>query len=83
MDPNIQLGLQLLLVGMVSVFFILGIVIIIGKVLIFVANKFAPEPSQSIMPQRVSSNGKHIAAITAVVETVTQGRGSIASIKKM
>jgi len=83
MDPNIQLGLQLLLVGMLSVFFILSIVILIGKGLIHIANKFAPKPQKEILPKRVSSNGRHIAAITAVVETVTQGRGRIKSINKI
>ena len=82
MDPNIQLGLQLLLVGMLSVFFILGIVIFIGKGLIHLANKFTPVPQKEILPKRVSSNGRHIAVVTAVVETVTQGRGRIKSINK-
>lgn len=84
MDSNIQLGFQLLLVGMVSVFFILSIVILIGKMLITVANKYANEQDVIIMPKKPSrNNNQHIAAITAVVDFVTEGRGNVESIKKL
>lgn len=83
MDSNIQLGFQLLLVGMLSVFFILGIVIGIGKALILIVNKYASEQKSSTIKRVPSNNNKHLAVITAVVEVITLGKGSVQSIKKI
>ena len=49
MSENYQLALQLLIVGMLSVFFILGIVVTLGKTLIFAVNKFSPEVKPSFI----------------------------------
>ena len=48
---DINLALQLLLIGMVSVFVILGIVVGLGKLLVTLVNKFSPEV---VKPQKIS-----------------------------
>ncbi len=82
MNPDIQLGLQLLLVGMLTVFFILGIVILLGKLLINVANRFAPEETQPVRRSRSRIPSKHIAILAAAVQEITNGQGQLSSIKK-
>jgi oxaloacetate decarboxylase gamma subunit len=88
MDNNIQSALILLLVGMLSVFLILLMVVVTGNLLIRFVNRFASEPA------RVSSGSvkktslktvdyKTLAAISAAVEVVTGGKGRIEKIEKL
>ena len=51
---NIGLGLQLMLVGMVTVFAILIIVINFSKLLIVIINKVAPEEATTVKKQPAS-----------------------------
>ena len=87
MSENINLALQLLLVGMVTVFFILGIVVGIGKLLIFSVNKFSPAPA--VVPKRAvrrNSNtvpSEHVAVLASVIDLVTENKGTLKSIKKI
>jgi oxaloacetate decarboxylase gamma subunit len=83
MDPNIQLGFQLLLVGMLSVFFILGIVVGLGKVLILTVNKYSPQINKQYERQTNSIDQKQVVVLSSVVELVTQGKGVITSINKI
>jgi len=83
MDQNIQLGIQLLMVGMLSVFIILGIVVSLGKLLILTVNKYSKEPQKQKRHQNNRINRNHLVALSAVVETVTQGQGVIKSITKV
>ncbi len=83
MDPNIQIGLQLLLVGMLSVFIILGIVVGLGKVLILLVNKYAPQQVSHHISKKETIAQKHVVVLSSVVDLVTQGRGTIKSIKKI
>ena len=83
MSENYQLALQLLIVGMLSVFFILGIVVTLGKTLIFAVNKFSPEVKPSVIRRVKSLENKKIAVITSVVDLITNGQGVISSIKKI
>lgn len=83
MSENYQLAIQLLLVGMVSVFFILGIVVTLGKLLIFSVNKFYPEPAVTVIPRKKSLDNSKLAVIASVVEHVTEGKGIVKSIKKI
>ncbi len=86
MTENLNIALQLMLVGMLSVFFILGIVIGLGKLLITLVNRFSKEAvkpttrPRSVTPQFSS---KHLAVLSAVVDTVTSGNGVIKSVKKI
>jgi len=83
MDPNIQIGFQLLLVGMISVFFILGIVVGLGKILILVVNKYGPQVSKPTIIDKSTIDEKHLVVLSSVVDLVTNGSGVVKSIKKV
>ncbi len=89
MDPNssdIGDALVLLGVGMITVFLILALVVISGSILVRIVNKYAPEPVKKLKRASRSASGtapEVIAAIAAVVETVTGGHGKVESIKKI
>ncbi|WP_071145981.1 OadG family protein [Bacteroides ihuae] len=84
---NIETALLLLVVGMGTVFAILTLVIYLGKLLIFLVNKYAPE--EEILIKQIPAKGPApipgniIAAITAAVNVVTHGKGKIAKVEKL
>jgi len=86
MTENLQLALQLLLVGMVTVFFILTIVVSLGRLLIMLVNKYSHENVTKTVIQTTSGkqfSKKKLAVLGSVVELVTQGQGVIKSVKKI
>ncbi|MEZ4982499.1 MAG: OadG family transporter subunit [Saprospiraceae bacterium] len=88
MDNNIQSALILLLVGMLSVFLILLLVVVTGNLLIRFVNRFATEPARVATGSAKKSNlnntnYKTLAAISAAVEVVTGGKGRIEKIEKL
>ncbi|MEM1135735.1 MAG: OadG family protein [Bacteroidota bacterium] len=80
-------ALMLLLVGMITVFFVLFMVVILGKLLIRLVNAFHKEApthkkdSLATINQALPPN--KLAAIVTTVEVVTQGKGNIKSIDKI
>lgn len=70
---------------MATVFAILLIVIYLGKCLIALVNKYAPE---EVVPAKAAANGPApvpgniLAAISAAVTVVTQGKGKVAKVEK-
>ncbi len=85
MTEELNLALQLLVVGMVSVFTILGIVVGLGKLLIGVVNKYSPEvvETKQVRRQKNVFSPKKLAAIAAVVDHITLQQGVIKSVKKL
>jgi len=83
MESNTSNALLLLVIGMVTVFTVLLLVVLSGYLLIKLVNKFAPEPvKQSKLIKPLISN-KEIAVMAAVVEHITMGKGKIESIQKI
>lgn len=84
---NLETALLLMVVGMATVFVILLIVIYLGKLLISLVNKYAPEEVVSV--KQTSSQapvpipGNILAAITAAVNVVTQGKGKVTKVEKL
>ena len=84
---NIETAILLMVVGMATVFVILLIVIYLGKLLISLVNKYAPEEVVSV--KQTSSQapvpipGNILAAITAAVNVVTQGKGKVTKVEKL
>ncbi len=82
---NLNIALLLMVVGMATVFAILLIVIYLGKCLIALVNKYAPE---EVVPAKAAANGPApvpgniLAAISAAVTVVTQGKGKVAKVEK-
>ncbi|MEN6453264.1 MAG: OadG family transporter subunit [Prolixibacteraceae bacterium] len=82
---NIGLAMELLVVGMITVFTILFLVIIIGNLIIRLVNKYVPEEivnRRPSVPGSTMNTGK-IAAITGAVKTLTGGRGNVTKIEKL
>lgn len=85
MSADFSLALQLLGVGMGTVFLILSLVVLSGNALIRIVNKYLPEqakvkPKAPTSPDAIAPDT--MAAIVAAVEMVTGGKGKITSIEK-
>ena len=96
---NIETGLLLMAVGMLTVFAILLIVINLGKGLILLVNKYAPEevvvkkaaPSRARVAAPVVAQaapapvmgGCETAAIVSAVSVLTAGQGKVVKIEKI
>ena len=83
---NLNIALLLMIVGMVTVFAILLIVIYLGKGLIALVNKYAPEevvPAKQVANAPAAVPGNIMAAISAAVTVVTQGKGKVAKVEKI
>lgn len=83
---NLNIALLLMIVGMATVFAILLIVIYLGKGLIALVNKYAPEevaPAQQAANAPAAVPGNIMAAISAAVTVVTQGKGKVAKVEKI
>ena len=85
---NIGLALQLMVVGMVTVFIILMIVIQLGKWLIQIVNKVAPE--ETVAPKRKPTPGtttaidaQTLAVIREAVSQITGGKGSVSKVERL
>lgn len=88
---HFELGLLLMVVGMTTVFVILLLVIGLGKGLILLVNKYAPEetpPPGSARNKPAGTGGKDLlpgqtaAAIVAAVSAFTAGNGKVTRIEK-
>jgi len=78
-------ALMLMAVGMITVFSILALIVFFGNVLIKIVNKYFPEEIlEKTLGASVTTgiDPKRIAAITAVVDITTGGRGKVNSISK-
>jgi oxaloacetate decarboxylase gamma subunit len=88
MPAQLQTALLLLVVGMITVFAILSLVVFTGRILIWVVNKyFSPEEKLNFdykVPyiDEASINKKKLAAIMAAVEVATAGEGKVLKIEK-
>lgn len=77
---------MLMVVGMATVFAILLVVIYLGKALIALVNKYAPE---EMVPAKAAANGPApipaniMAAISAAVAVVTHDKGKVAKVEKI
>jgi len=81
-------ALQLLVVGMVTVFLVLLIVIYLGKLLIWAVNKWAPEETVAKKAAPVAKTIESIdtntkAIIDAAISQITGGKGRAAKITKL
>lgn len=83
---NLNTALLLMTVGMTTVFAILLIVIYLGKGLIALVNKYAPEEAVPVKAAASASApipGNILAAISAAVTVVTQGKGKVSKVEKI
>jgi oxaloacetate decarboxylase gamma subunit len=85
MEDTMYFGSMLMAVGMTTVFTILALVVLGGKLTILITNKFSSQSAAAVV-RTMSSTGSieasKVAAITAAVESITHGKGHIKEIKK-
>ena len=85
MNEEIEFGLTLMAVGMTTVLSILALVVMGGKTLILLTNKFAPEAepmaAQSLATEYISKT--KISVLASAVAAATKGKGKITNIKKL
>ena len=89
MQSSLDQAILVLIVGMFSVFLILGLIVLSGQFLIRIVNRFFPvalQPKSStkiIKPIPEKTDLKRLVALTAAVEVFTKGKGQIVKIEKI
>jgi len=78
---DIALGGQLMLIGMVTVFIILLIVIYGSKLLILAVNKIAPEEVKAA--KNATNEEVPMAILAEAVAQITGGKGHITNVTKV
>lgn len=81
---NMNEALTLLAIGMIMVFLILSLVVVVGNLVIGITNRYIREAEPHA---KGTASGKAIqlrklAAIAAVVDVLTHGKGRVDSIEK-
>lgn len=88
---DIQTGFMLLAIGFPTVFLILWLVILLGKGLVLIVNKYVPEKIPAGMVPEVLSvvsaqdriSPSKVAAVVSAVNLVTGGKARITAIEKL
>ena len=84
MSDEIEFGFTIMSIGMITVFTILGLVVLGGKIMILVIDNYSTEVKQS-SPSEIThqeiSNIK-ISILSTVVNAITKGKGKITKIEK-
>lgn len=89
MNEKFSEALQLMIVGMLTVFCILLIVIVFGTLLIKLVNKYAPEEVQTKKSVAAANNAVQQvdatvkAVIDATIAQITGSKGRVSKITKM
>lgn len=81
MNEALSQAVLVLAIGMITVFLILGLVVISGQTLIRIVNHFSPEPVE--VPSKKKMSAKKVAAIVTAVDLMTKGRGKVEKIEKL
>ena len=86
MEEGFGSALELLAVGMITVFAILALIVVLGNLLITLVNKYIPE---AIVAKKVIKTAtshtidpRAMAAIVSAVDIVTEGKAKVTSITK-
>lgn len=86
-NSGISTGIELMIIGMFTVFAILLIVINLGKLLIKVVNAIAPEeqvaPKKAGAAKPVAIDATTMTILEQTVSQLTGGKGRVASAKKI
>ncbi len=77
---NLNEALFLLVVGMITVFVILMLVVVVGNLIIVFTNRFLPPPHDIEKGKHIDP--KKLAVIAAAVDIITKGKGKITNIEK-
>lgn len=90
MTPDMQLAFELLLLGMLSVFLILALVVLSARLLIFAVNRWSSPSLRSgssadrFIPSKTETISPEILAVlTTSVEVATQGKGRLLQVESV
>ena len=89
MNENLSLALELLGIGMLTVFVVLLLVVFIGNAIIQYVNRFMPEEAKvatttnKSVAQPTAIDGNKMAGIVSAVQIVTEGKGKVVKIEKI
>ena len=91
MGESVSTAVLVSLIGMVTVFIILGLVVLTGKILIRFVNAFFPIAETVIQaPNALKTRTKKksfdkstLAAIVTTIDTITNGKGKVNKIEKI
>lgn len=81
---NLSEALGLLFIGMIMVIIVLSLVVGLGNLVINLTNRFMPDGKMEdgSMPSGNHTHPKKLAAIVAVVDVITHGKGKVDSVQK-
>ncbi len=84
-NPDYQLALTLLIVGMLTVVLILILIVVLGNLLIRFVNKYFPEEIKRAASKTPSGNinDRKLSAIVAAVDIFTKGKGKVSKVEKV
>jgi len=83
MQP-INEAVSIMIVGMITVFFILYFITVIGNLIIRFSNKYLPEQAASVKHKKVTdTSGNTKTAIEKAISIATNGKGKVTNIKKI
>lgn len=86
MNGNFDIAIELLGVGMITVFLILFLVVFIGYVIIKLVNRYLPQVQPLPVVSKIITSAIHpdkMAAIVSAVQTVTNGKGKVVKVEKL
>jgi oxaloacetate decarboxylase (Na+ extruding) subunit gamma len=89
MEQTFADAIKLLIVGMLTVFVVLFLVILIGNTLIRIINRFMPEEAKKAannVRTAVSStsiDSQKMAVIASAVSIITNGKGKVENVEKI
>ena len=91
MGESVSTAVLVSMIGMVTVFVILGLVVLTGKILIHFVNAFFPiaettAPAPSALRRQAKKNSfdkSTLAAIVTTIDTITHGKGKVSKIEKI
>ncbi|MDX1479441.1 MAG: OadG family protein [Saprospiraceae bacterium] len=88
MSETIQDGLALLMIGMITVFSVLTIVVLTGRMLIYSLNRVQSRPETRSPSVRTKEEARTIsrrklAAITIATQLMTEGSGRVARVERI
>jgi len=83
MQPLIE-AISIMVVGMITVFFILFLIVLIGNLIIRFSNRYLPEETTVVKTKKAASSSENtLKAIEAAIDVITKGRGKVTNIKKL
>lgn len=78
MTASLSTAFSLLLIGMITVFVVLALVVGLGHLLIYLTNEWSDNPPANPRDNRPTE--AEVAAIVAAVDAATSGQGHVTSI---